>query len=169
METLIHDLRYAARTLARNPGFTVVALVMLALGIGANTAIFSVLYGVLLRPLPFPRAGQIVELAELDLNHGMYDEMDVTYPELEYLKQQHGPFEALAGTAGVGMSVFARNRAEHVDALRVSPEYFRVFGAAPLLGRTFIPEDDRETGGNVAVLSHGLWMRQFGGDASVVE
>jgi predicted permease len=168
VETIWQDVRYAARTLVKSLAFSVVAVLMLALGIGANTAIFSVLYGVLLRPLPYNESGRIVQLAEIDVHKGIYDEMDVTYPELEYLEQHHAPFEALAGTAGVGLTVIAGNQAEHVSALRVSPEYFRVFAASPLVGRTFIPEDDRETGVNVAVLSHGLWVRQFGGDPGVV-
>ena len=168
MDKLIQDIRYAARTLVKSPAFSLVAVLMLALGIGANTAIFSVLYGVLLRPLPYNEPGRIVQLAEIDIHKGIYDEMDVTYPELEYLEQHQAPFEALAGTAGVGLTVIAGNRAEHVDALRVSPEYFRVFAVKPLVGRTFIPEDDRETGSNVAVVSHGLWQRQFGGDVAVI-
>lgn len=166
MDTIRQDIRYALRTLAKNPGFALVAVLMLALAIGANTAIFSVLYGVLLRPLPYPDAGRIVQLAEV--SGGLWDEMDVTYPELEYLEQHRAPFAALAGTTNVGLSVFAGNRAEHVNALRVSPEYFRVFGGSPLFGRTFIPEDDRESGSNVAVLSHGLWTRQFSADPGVV-
>jgi len=166
VETLWQDIRYATRTLANSPGFAAVAVLMLALGIGANTAIFSVAYGVLLRPLPYPEAGRMVTLAEV--GGGEYAEMDVTYPELQFLEQHHEPFEAMAGTASVGLSVFAGSRAEHVDALRVSPEYFRVFGAVPLLGRTLIPDDDRETAGNVAVLSNGLWKRRFGGDRGVI-
>jgi len=166
MSTLIQDLRYAARTLAKSPGYAAVAVVTLALGIGANTAIFSVLNGVLVQPLPYPESQRMVELAETD--HGQSDQMDVTYGGLEFLQQHHGPFEALAGAASVGLNVFAGNRAEHVDALRVSPEYFRVFHAAPALGRTFRPDDDRAAAANVAVLSHGLWMRQFGGDPGVV-
>ena len=168
MERLWQDVRYAARTLVKSPDFSAVAVLMLALGIGANTAIFSVLYGVLLRPLPYHEPGRIVQLAEIDAQKGFYDEMDVTYPELEYLEQHRAPFEALAGTAEVGLSVFAGGRAEHVNALRVSPEYFRVFAAVPMVGRTFIPEDDRETGSNVAILSYGLWQRQFGGDPGAV-
>ena len=168
VDRIWQDIRYAARTLAKSPGFAVVAILILALAIGANTAIFSVLYGVLLRPLPYTESARIVQLAEIDVNKGIYDEMDVTYPELQYLEQHHTAFEALAGTAEVGLSVFYGGRAEHVDALRVSPEYFRIFAATPLVGRTFIPEDDRETGSNVAVLSHGLWLRQFGGDPAVV-
>jgi putative ABC transport system permease protein len=166
MNTLIHDLRYAARTLAKSPGYAVVAVLTLALGIGANTAIFSVLYGVLLQPLPYPESQRMVVLAEID--HGQYGQVDVTYDGLEFLQQHHGPFEALAGAASVGLNVFVGNRAEHVDALRVSAEYFRVFHAAPALGRSFTAEDDRPDGGRVAVLSHGLWMRQFGGDPGVV-
>jgi len=168
VDTLIQDIRFAARTMVKSPGFSVVAVLMLALGIGANTAIFSVLYGVMLRPLPYRDPGRIVQLAEIDIHKGIYDEMDVTYPELRYLEEHHGPFEALAGTAGVGLTVIAGNSAEHVNALRVSPEYFRVFAARPLVGRTFIREDDQETGSNVAVLSYGLWQRQFGGEPGAV-
>ena len=166
MGTLSNDIRFGARTLMRNPGFAVVAVLTLALGIGANTAIFSVLYGVLLRPLPYQGAERIVQLAEI--SGGAYDEMDVTYPELQYLEAHHEPFEALAGATNVGLSVFANNRSEHVNALRVSPEYFAVFGLKPLVGRTLVPEDDRETAGSVLVLSHDLWKRQFGADPAVI-
>jgi len=163
---MFQDFKFGARTLARNPGFTALAVLMLALGIGANTAIFSVLYGVLLRPLPYAEPARIVQLSEV--SGGLWDEMDVTYPELEFLEQHHEPFEAIAGTTNVGLTVVAGNRAEHVDALRVSPEYFRVFQGVPLHGRTFIPDDDRETAGSVAVLSNGLWKRLFAADPAVI-
>jgi putative ABC transport system permease protein len=166
MEALLQDLRYALRTLARSPGFTVVAVLTLALGIGANTSIFSVLYGVLLRPLPYPEADRLVQFEQT--YRGSRYSMGVTYSEFQFLDQHSPVFQSFAATTSVGFNLFAGGEAERVNGLRVSQRYFRTLGVSPRLGREFLTEEDRPGGASVAILSHGLWERRFGGDPSVV-
>ena len=150
----------------RAPAFTLVALLTLALGIGANTAIFSVLYGVLLRPLPYPEPERLVGLSEV--YQGTRDERDVTYPEFTFLRDNTSTFESFAVSTSVGFDVYATGGAERVDGLRVSKDYFRVLGSRPALGRDFTTDDDVLGGPNVVILSHGLWVRGFGGDSALV-
>ena len=166
MDTLIQDLRYAARTLLKSPGFTLVAVLTLALGIGANTAIFSVHYGVLLRPLPYPEPDRLVGLSEV--YQGNRDERDVTYPEFTFLRDNTSSFESFAVSTSVGFDVYASGGAERVDGLRVSKEYFRALGVHPALGRDFAADEDVLGGPNVVILSHGLWVRGFGSDPALV-
>jgi putative ABC transport system permease protein len=166
LDTFLQDLRYAARTLVKNPGFTLVAVLTLALGIGANTAIFSVLYGVLLRPLPYPDAGRLVGLSDVYL--GNRGERAITYREFRLLQTDSGALERSAVWTSVGLNLFAGGAAERVDGLRVSEDYFRVLGVGMALGRDFVADEDQPGGPNVAVLSHGLWERRFGADRSIV-
>jgi putative ABC transport system permease protein len=166
MQTIWQDLRYAARMLAKSPGFAAVAVVTLALGIGANTAIFTVVYGVLLRPLPFPEPTRIVQLAES--YQAQSDEMDVSWNELEHLREYGPLFEHIAGFTDVGFNIAAGNEAEHVRGVPASAEYFQVLGVHPALGRDFLPEEDRGDGQRVAILTHSLWMRRLGGDRAVI-
>ena len=166
MLTIWHDLRYAVRMLGKNPGFTAVAVLTLALGIGANTAIFTVVYGVLLRPLPFPQADRIVQLAEV--YRGQSDEMDLTSKQLDHLRQDGQLFEHIAGYTDVGFNLATADEAEHLRGMPVSVEYFQVLGVRPALGRDFLREEDQGDGEHVAILSHELWMRRFGGDPAAV-
>jgi predicted permease len=166
METIWQDVRYAFRMLAKNPGFTAVAVLTLALGIGANTAIFTVVYGVLLRPLPFPEPDRIVQLAET--YQTLSDEMSVTSKQLEHLREYGKLFEHIAGYTDVGFNLATGNEAEHVRGMPASAEYFRVLGVHPTLGRDFLPDEDRGDGQRVAILSHSLWMRRLGGDSGVI-
>ena len=166
MSTIWHDLRYAFRVLAKNPGFTAVAVLTLALGIGANSAIFTVVYGVLLRPLPFPQPDRIVQLAEA--YQGLSDEMSVTAKQLGDLREYSKLFEHIAGYTDVGFNLATGNEAEHVRGVPASAEYFQVLGVYPALGRDFLPEEDRGDGHRVAILSHSLWMRRFGADPGVI-
>ena len=166
MLTIWQDLRYAARMLGKYPGFTAVAVLTLALGIGANTAIFTVVYGVLLRPLPFPEPDRIVQLAEA--YQGQSDEMDLTSNQLDHLCEYGQPFEHIAGYTDVGFNLATANEAEHIRGMPVSAEYFQVLGVRPALGRGFLREEDHGDGEHVAVLSHGLWIRRFGGDPGAV-
>ena len=162
MDTFWQDLRFAARVLAKSPGFTAVAVLTLALGIGANTAIFTVVYGVLLRPLPFPEPDHIVQLAES--YQTLSDEMSLTAKQLGLLREYGKLFEHIAGYTDVGFNLATGNEAEHVRGVPVSAEYFQVLGVRPALGRDFLPEEDRADGQRVAILSHSLWMRRLGGD-----
>src|SRR6266581_5772657 len=166
MDALAQDLRYAVRTLAKSPGFTTAVVLTLALGIGANTAIFSLIYSILLKPLPYPESHRLVGLAET--YQGNRGELDVTYSEFRYLQDYSVVFEALAVSTGVGFSIYSGDVAERVDGLRVSREYFATLGTPPVLGREFLAEEDQEGSASVVILSHGYWMRRFGGDARVV-
>jgi len=163
---MLHDLRYALRQLARSPGFTAVAVLTLALGIGPNTAIFSLVYGVLLKPLPYPESDRLVGLAET--YQGNRSELDVTYDEFRFLEDHNPVFERLAVSTDVGFSVLTGDIAERVTGLRVSQDFFATLGVRPALGRDFLAEEDQMGGASVALVSHGYWMRRFGGDPGVV-
>jgi predicted permease len=166
MNTIWQDLRYALRALGKNKGFTAVAVLTIALGIGANTAIFTVVYGVLLRPLPFPQPDRIVQLAET--YQAESDEMSVTWNQLERLRDYGQLFEHIAGYTDVGFNLATGNEAEHVRGVPASAEYFQVLGVHPALGRDFLSEEDRGDGLRVAILSHALWIRRFGGNPAVI-
>ncbi len=166
MNALLQDIRYAVRTLARSPSFTAAVVVTLALGIGANTAIFSLIYGVLVRPLPYPESHRLVGLSET--YQGNRTDLAVTYAEFRYLEGQSPAFERLAVSTEVGFNLFAGDVAERVDGLRVSRDYFATLGARPELGRDFLAEEDQQGGASVVILSHGYWVRRFGGDSGVV-
>src|SRR5213080_3723098 len=163
---MLHDLRYALRTLAKSPGFTSVAVLTLALGIGPNTAIFSLVYGVLLKPLPYPESDRLVGLAET--YQGNRSELDVTYDEFRFLEDHNPVFQRLAVSTEVGFSVFTGDIAERVNGLRASKDFFATLGVRPALGRDLLAEEDQMGGPSVALLIHGYWMRRFGGDPGVV-
>src|SRR6184192_2937715 len=162
----MNDLRYALRTLDKSPGFTAIAVLTLALGIGPNTAIFSLVYGVLLKPLPYPESDRLVGLAET--YQGNRNELDVTYDEFRFLEDHNPVLERLAVSTDVGFSVFTGDIAERVNGLRVSKDFFATLGVRPALGRDFLAEEDQIGGPSVALLSHGYWMRRFGSDPGVV-
>ena len=166
MTTLWQDLRYGLRVLAKSPGFTLVSILTLALGIGANTAIFTVVYGVLLRPLPFPDPDRIVQLAESYKQ--LTDEMDIDSRELKRLQDYKEPFEHIAGYTSVGYNLAAGNSAEHLRGMPVAASYFSVLGVQPALGRDFTEEDDRGGGQRVALISYTLWARRFGADPAQI-
>ena len=166
LEIALQDLRFALRTLRKSPGFTAVAVLTLALGIGANTAIFTVVYGVLFRPLPFPEADRIVELVEM--TQGESGEMDLTATQLRRLREFGQVFEHIAGWTDVGFNLAVGNAAEHVRGTPVSADYFQVLGVHPVAGREFLPEEDQGEGQRVAILSHSLWKRRFAGEPSAI-
>jgi len=166
LEMMIQDVRYSARTLLRTPGFTLAALVTLALGIGANTAIFSVVNAVLLRPLPYPEPGRIVQFVRR-----AQEEESTGHTGLRYLffRENMKSLDALAAWRGTtGFNLTTGDSAEYVKAMPVSKEFFQVFGARAEHGDTFRDEHDRIGGPDVVVLSHGLWSRLFGANPSVV-
>src|ERR1700737_3953027 len=162
MTTLWHDIGYAFRVLRKSPGFTVVAVLTLALGIGANTAIFTVVYGILLRPLPFPQPDRILQLAQSYKQQ--MDEAGLTATELDRLRRYSEPFEYIAGYTQVGYNLAAGNAAEHLRGMPVNAEIFWVLGGHPKLGRDFLDEEDRGNGQRVAIVSYAVWMRRLGGD-----
>ncbi len=151
--------------LTKNPGFTAVAVVTLALGIGTNTAIFSVVNTILLRPLPFKDAQRLVVIWETEPS-GPGDLFPATSPDFEDWRKQNKVFEGLAAATGDGAALTGTSEPLQLDGWRVSPEIFPLLGVQPLLGRTFAAD---ETGHNhVVILSYGLWQRAFGGDRSIV-
>jgi putative ABC transport system permease protein len=160
------DIRYGVRQLRRNPGFTIVAVLTLALGIGANTAIFSVVNGVLLKPLPYPEPQRIVQISLL--YRGQPRSVGFSARQFDFWKSHREPFQELAATTEVGFNLGGASRPERVRALRVSSGYFRLLGVAPELGREFLGDEDRIGGPNVAILSHALWERNFGADPKVI-
>src|SRR5690242_13755520 len=156
MSTFIHDLRYGLRMLRRNPGFTLVALVALALGIGANTALFSVVYGVLLRPLPYPGQEQLVMLWESDPEHGIEQEL-VTPADFAEWQTQCRSFDEMAFWTGqTDFNLVTGDGMEKVRATYASSGLFKTLRIQPQLGRGFLEEEDRRQGPLTAVISHHL-------------
>ncbi|MGH9431058.1 MAG: ABC transporter permease [Terriglobia bacterium] len=166
MGNFVQDVKFGLRMLRKNPGFTAVAIITLALGIGANTAMFSVVYGVLLRPLPYPHPERLVKIART--YRGQVDDANFTASAFDFWKDHSKPFQAIAASTGVGFNLVGAGRPERIDALRVSSQYFDVYGVQPFLGRRFSAEEDRLGGPNVAVLSYGLWKEHFTGDPGAI-
>ena len=162
----MNDLKFAFRQLLKNPGFTAVAVLMLGLGIGANTAIFSVINGVLLRPLPYRDPDRLVTVCQSSIKRG-FSQVLVTPATLRDWREQNLVFEELGGQIYESVNLTGIERPEHVHAAWTTANYFSVFGVPPLMGRTFIAEDN-PPGHRVVVLSHGLWVRSFGGDRRVI-
>jgi predicted permease len=165
MSGLGQDLRSALRQLRKNPEFTAVAALTLALGIGANTAIFSVVNAVLLNPLPFPNDSRIVSLFEATPN---FPEGSISYPNfLDWQRDNHA-FEAMAAFRWTDGAITGVGEAEQVQARRVSQTFFPILGVNPILGRNFTPEEDRRGANPTALISEGLWKRKFGRDPNVI-
>jgi predicted permease len=159
------NVRYAVRTLLKSPGMTAVAVLALALGIGANTAIFSVINAVFLRPLPYSEAGRLVEISERSSGGG---HMSVSYPNYLDWSKQAGVFEAMAANGVYDATLMASGNAERVPVGCVSADFLRVLRIPPLLGRDFRAEDDREGAAPVAILTHRTWQTRFGSDPSIL-
>ena len=166
LHSVLSDCRFALRQLRKSPAFTTVAILTLTLGIGANTAIFSVVNGVLIRPLPYPESDRLVELMR-----GQKSGNDETVEASKFLfwRQQSRVFEAMAAfdIFGTGFNLASGGQPEHVTGMRVSPDFFRVLGVRPAIGRNFTAEEGAPGGVNVSVISNNLWKQQFGGDTSV--
>ncbi len=163
---MLHDLRIALRSLRRVPGFAAVVVLTLALGIGANTAIFSVVNGVLFTPLPYPQPDRLVLVWEQNPHRGSSRN---TVSPSNYLdwRDRARSFSGLAAFTWTGITLTGGNP-EHAEGRAVSPEFFTVLGMTPALGRTFTAEENAPGAGKVIVLSHGLWQRRFGGDSTIV-
>ncbi|HEV2382457.1 MAG TPA: ABC transporter permease [Terriglobia bacterium] len=163
------DLRYALRMLRKNPGFTFVAVLTLALGIGANTAIFSVLDAVLLRPLPYPEPQQLVKLWSRFTGIGLpNDQNDVSAPEFRDFQQLNQSFTGIAAINTGTFNIGVKGSPERVVGATVSPSLFAILGAQASLGRTFLPEEAQPGHDQEVILSYGLWRRAFGGDPHVI-
>lgn len=164
---ILHDLRYAARMLWNKPGFTAVAVITLALGIGANTAIFSVVDAVLLRPLPFPNPEKLV-LVRDDLTGRGTENVGLSVDELRDLQERSGVFEQVSAVWPVDANLTGSERPERIELIAVSPNYFSLLGASAQLGRVFGPQDQAQGFAEGVVISDGLWRRLFGGDPNVL-
>src|ERR1039457_1206233 len=160
------DIRFGARMLRKNPGFTAVAVLTLALGIGANTAIFSVIRGVLLQALPFRDPSRIVLICG---TVGRRPTGSVSYPDyLDARKLSHS-FDDVAAYSSGEFIVNGTDRSERVLGEMVSDSYFPILGTTPLIGRTFLPEENQIPGAHpVAVIAYGLWQRMYGGDSGII-
>ncbi len=165
MNTLWQDLRYGARMLSKNPGFTLIAIFTLALGIGANTAIFSVVDAVLLRPLAFKEPDKLVIIGRGPTRKSVNA---ISYPEFIDVREQNQVFEEMAASTIREFDLASDREPEHIAGLRVSTEFFKLLGVEPRLGRTFSPEESQAGQNRVAIISHGLWQRRFAGDAAIV-
>ena len=163
----VRDVRYAARALLRAPAFSLVAVVTLALGIAANAATFSVVGRVLLRPLPFPNAGQLVRLEAHDRHTGARD-IGLSVPELDDLRASSTLFAGVSAIFPADVALSGTDHAMRVELLGTNANYFTLLGATPQLGRVFGPEDERRGFAEAVVISDGLWHRAFGGDPAVI-
>ncbi|HEV2689372.1 MAG TPA: ABC transporter permease, partial [Bryobacteraceae bacterium] len=167
LEKLLQDLRYALRMMRRTPGFAAIVVATLALGIGANTAIFSVVDGVLLRPLPFAEPDRLVgvysHFAPANMVHGTFSVADFLD-----LRAQVKSFDRFAAYAGRRWTLTGVDQPEVLTGLGVTSSFFSVLGAQPLLGRTFLDGEDKPNSTPLAVISEGLWRRRFNSDPSVV-
>jgi predicted permease len=167
VDDLGNDLRHGLRMLAKSPGFTAVAILTLALGIGANTAIFSVVNAVLLRPLPFVHPEQLVQIFQTLPEQGVTD-AGVSYPNFTDWSQQSKGFEEIAALRQKTFALTGNGEPSYVDGATVTSSLFPLLGVQPIFGRTFLPADDQADASPVVVLGEGLWRRQFGADPALV-
>ncbi|MGB9467079.1 MAG: ABC transporter permease [Candidatus Acidiferrum sp.] len=163
MQTLWQDLKFALRMLRKQPGFTAVAMLTLALGIGANTAIFSVVNTVLLQPLPYKDPGRIINLSQIDLKtqvSGIF----VSHTKYTQILEQNKTLESIAAFYPLTLSLVTDREPEAINGARASIDFFRVLGISPTQGRTFLPEEEQDGGPDVAVISDGFWRSHFAAD-----
>jgi putative ABC transport system permease protein len=166
MRTLWQDLRYGVRMLLKKPGFTLIAVITLALGIGANAAIFSVVNAVLLRPLPFKDPDRLMWIRETKLPQ--FPEFSVSPGNFLDWRKQNTVFERLVAVSGMSFNMVGTGDPEQIRGMKVTDGFFALLGAQPQLGRDFLPEEDQPGRDSVVILSHGLWQRRFGGDPKIL-
>src|SRR3954470_17133871 len=162
---MIQDFRYALRQLIKAPSFTIVAIITLALGIGACTAIFSVVNTVLLRPLDYPDPARLVVIRETQLPQ--FPEFSVSPPNYLHWEKQTKSYEYLAAYSGAGINLTGEGEPQRLVGVKATAHYFDVYGVKPILGRFFVPEEDAVGKNHVVVLSYGFWQRVFGGASDV--
>jgi len=165
--TLLQDLRYGLRVLGKSPGFAIVAVLSLALGVGANTAVFSVVNAVLLRSLPFSHPERLVKIVASNRGVGARD-IGLSVPEFDDLRSRAGVFEQVTVTQGGPTNVTGGDRPQHLELLEVSPNYFSMLGISAEIGRVFGPGDEAQGFAEAAVISDSLWARGFGRDPGVL-
>ncbi|MGH8245347.1 MAG: ABC transporter permease, partial [Gammaproteobacteria bacterium] len=165
LQSMVRSLRYGARALARTPGFTMTVILTLALGIGANSAVFSAIYAVLLRPLPFPNGDQLVKLAQ---SHPKVPQPFVAPVRLADWNRLNSTFQAITGYYSEDTSETTGELPEKLRRAWVAPRFLQVLGIAPALGRDFTPQEERFGGPKAVLISDRLWRRRFGGDPNAV-
>jgi putative ABC transport system permease protein len=164
MRNLLQDLRYALRMLAKNPGFTIVALLTLALGIGANTAIFSVVNTVLLKPLPYARPEGLVKVWGRFTGIGLPNDLNwFSAPEYRDLRDLNRSFSDITVPSGGVVNLGVSGYPQSVNGAQVSPSMFSILGISPIMGRTFTPEEATQGHDRVVILGYSLWQREFHG------
>ena len=164
MGTLLQDLKYGLRMLAKNPGFTVVAVITLALGIGANTVIFSIANAILLRPLPYEDPDRLVYISEDSTRR---PRMSVAYPNFLDWREQNTVFENMAAIQPASFNLGGVEEPERISGRNVSASFFSTLGVRPVLGRDFLAEDDKPGANPVVIMTHGLWEREFGANPAI--
>lgn len=165
MDNLRQDLRYRLRMLVKSPGLTAVAVLTLALGIGSNTAIFSAVNAVLLRPLPFADPDRLVLVSEKTQQRS---QRGFSVPDLFDFKEQSRSFEGFSGFYFEPINFGSRQGTERVLASYVTADFFATLGVQPIIGRSFLPDDDRPGANQVVILAHQLWRQRLGGDPDVI-
>jgi putative ABC transport system permease protein len=166
MNSVIKDIRFALRTFVKQPAFAIIAVITLALGIGGSTSIFTVVDAALLRGLPYKSPEQLYHVWE-QVPRQEFPKREMSYPDYQDY-QQNNVFEGLAAYTGGGALLSGRGESENVFGPRVSANFFQVLGVDPILGRTFQPDEDKQGGPRVTVLTYGFWQRKFGGDPGIV-
>ena len=164
---MIQDLRYGFRMLLKHPWFTFTVVLTLALGIGANTALFSIINALLLRPLPLPQPEQVVQVWEVSRQSGNL-KFPVALPNMVDWRAQSSSFAHIAAYSSTGLNLTADDQPEHISVLSVTTDYFKVIGVTPALGRDLREEDGLTNAPRTAVLSHGFWQRRFAADPQIV-
>jgi putative ABC transport system permease protein len=167
MQTLLQDLRYGARMLWKRPGFTLIAVITLALGIGANTAIFSVIDALMLRPLPFREPDKLFQVWESNVKGG-YNEMEASYPNFADWRDQNQVFEQIAIYSGRTYNLAGAAEPERIEGAIVAPAFFPLLGVKPMLGRVLAPEEDHPNKVFSVVMSERLWRRRFNSDPQII-
>jgi putative ABC transport system permease protein len=166
MDALIQEIRLSLRTLLKNPSFSIIAVLALALGIGVNSSIFSVVNGVLLKPLSFRDPNQLVRIWE---KWGGFDQGSVSYPNFKDWRERNQSFAKMAAYRWTGFNMTGVDQPERLSGRQMSSELLDVLGVAPAVGRNFTSDDDREGASPVAIISDSLWKRRFGGNQSVID
>src|SRR6478736_3279879 len=164
-KSLPQDLRYGVRVLAKSPGFSLIAILTLALGIGANTAIFSVVNGVLLNPLPFHQPEQLVSMFQKIKN---FDNGSISYPNFKDWQRMNTTFAGMAAYRSTGFNLSGNGEPERLHGEMISAGFFEILGVNPILGRTFAADEDRIGANSTVMITEGLWQRKFGGRKDII-
>jgi len=167
MDSLLQDLRFSARTLLKSPGFAVIAVLCVAIGIGANTTIFSVVNAILLRPFPYADPDRLVAVHETQVKNEI-DRGGLSYLDYQDLREQAGAFSAVAAYTSRSLTFSGSEEPERVQGVAISASLFPLLGIQPALGRNFHADEDRPGAPGVVLLSHDLWLRRFNGDPNVI-